>query len=84
MCESLPYAQQGFLAFPVHNLQIFGGISHFAARRSSQVTLYTSALVICIFYLKDAILDFCLPVTSYNIHNSYSEQLYLGNIDKAV
>jgi len=36
------------------------------------------------FYLKDVILDFSLPVTSYNIPNCHIEQLDLGNIDKAV
>jgi len=41
-------------------------------------------LLIGISYLKDAILDFWLPVTSYNIPNSHSEQLYLENIDEAV
>jgi len=35
-------------------------------------------------YLKDTILNFLLRVTSYNIPNSYNEQLYLENIDKAV
>jgi len=35
-------------------------------------------------YLKDTILNFSHPVTSYNIPNSRNEQLYLENIDKAV
>ena len=43
--KSLRYAQYDFFAFPVHNLHVFGGIGHFAAMTSSQVTLYTSALV---------------------------------------